>query len=44
MRVLKDLFANNRAWAADMKRQDNDFFSRLSRRAEAELSMDWLFR
>ena len=31
MRVLKDLFANNRAWAADMKRQDNDFFSRLSR-------------
>jgi carbonic anhydrase len=31
MRVLSELFANNRAWAADMTRQDPDFFSRLSR-------------
>ena len=28
--VLKDLFANNRAWAAEMTRQDPEFFSRLS--------------
>ncbi|MFL5340203.1 MAG: carbonate dehydratase [Gemmataceae bacterium] len=30
MRVLRHLFANNRAWAADMTRQDPEFFSRLS--------------
>ncbi len=31
MRVLADLFANNRAWAAEMKQRDPDFFRRLSR-------------
>lgn len=31
MRVLKQLFENNQAWAADMVRQDEDFFTRLSR-------------
>ncbi len=31
MRVLSHLFANNRAWAAEMTRQDPDFFRRLSR-------------
>jgi carbonic anhydrase len=30
MRVLGHLFANNRAWAAEMTRQDADFFRRLS--------------
>jgi carbonic anhydrase len=30
MRALKQLFENNRAWAADMTRQDPDFFRRLS--------------
>jgi carbonic anhydrase len=30
MRTLKQLFDNNRAWAADMTRQDPDFFRRLS--------------
>jgi carbonic anhydrase len=30
MRVLGHLFANNRAWAAEMTRQDPDFFRRLS--------------
>jgi len=30
MRVLSHLFANNRAWAAEMVRQDQDFFTRLS--------------
>lgn len=30
MRVLSQLFANNRAWAAGMTRQDPDFFRRLS--------------
>jgi carbonic anhydrase len=29
--VLSDLFDNNRAWAAEMTRQDPDFFERLSR-------------
>ena len=28
--MLKHLFANNRAWAAKMTRQDPEFFSRLS--------------
>ena len=31
MRVLPHLFENNRAWAADMTRQDPEFFRRLSR-------------
>ncbi|HEX9944458.1 MAG TPA: carbonate dehydratase [Thermoanaerobaculia bacterium] len=31
MRALSHLFANNRAWAAEMIRQDPDFFQRLSR-------------
>jgi carbonic anhydrase len=31
MRVLHHLFENNRAWAAEMTRQDPDFFKRLSR-------------
>src|SRR5258707_7455288 len=30
MRTLKQLFENSRAWAADMTRQDADFFRRLS--------------
>lgn len=30
MRSLSQLFDNNRAWAADMTRQDADFFRRLS--------------
>lgn len=30
MRVLSHLFENNRAWAAEMTRQDPDFFNRLS--------------
>ena len=30
MRTLSQLFENNRAWAADMARQDPDFFRRLS--------------
>jgi carbonic anhydrase len=30
MRTLNQLFENNRAWAADMTRQDPDFFRRLS--------------
>src|SRR5262249_4574836 len=31
MRVLSNLFTNNRTWAAEMTRQDPEFFSRLSR-------------
>ena len=30
MRLLSQLFENNRAWAAEMTRQDPEFFSRLS--------------
>jgi carbonic anhydrase len=30
MRILNQLFANNRAWAGEMTRQDPDFFRRLS--------------
>jgi carbonic anhydrase len=30
MRVLGQLFANNRAWAAEVVRQDPDFFTRLA--------------
>ena len=31
MRQLKDLFENNRAWAADMTRQDPEFFRSLAK-------------
>jgi carbonic anhydrase len=31
MRVLSHLFANNRAWAAEISRREPDFFARLSR-------------
>src|SRR5436190_10296146 len=31
MRLLSHLFANNRAWAAEVTRQDPEFFERLSR-------------
>src|SRR6516162_1119322 len=31
MRILSHLFANNQAWAAEMTRQDPEFFERLSR-------------
>ena len=31
MRFLKNLIANNRAWAADMVQRDPEFFERLSR-------------
>jgi carbonic anhydrase len=31
MRVLSHLFANNRAWAAEITRREPDFFARLSR-------------
>jgi carbonic anhydrase len=31
MRVLKQLFANNRAWSEEMKRREPDFFVRLAR-------------
>jgi carbonic anhydrase len=34
--VLPHLFANNRAWAAEMTRQDPDFFGRLSRQQAPE--------
>ncbi len=36
MRVLSRLFANNRAWAAEMTRQDPEFFLRLSRQQTPE--------
>jgi len=36
MRVLKHLFANNRAWAAEMTRQDPEFFSRLTAQQSPE--------
>jgi carbonic anhydrase len=31
MRILSQLFANNRTWAAEMTRRDPEFFARLSR-------------
>ena len=34
MRTLGHLFQNNRAWAAEVIRQDPDFFSRLARQQE----------
>ncbi len=36
MRVLSQLFENNREWAADMTRQDPDFFRRLSNQQAPE--------
>jgi carbonic anhydrase len=36
MRVLGHLFANNRAWAAEITAQDPEFFSRLSRQQAPE--------
>jgi carbonic anhydrase len=34
MRMLSQLFENNRAWAAETTRQDPDFFKRLARQQE----------
>jgi carbonic anhydrase len=34
--VLSDLFENNRAWAAEMTRQDPEFFSRLAYQQEPQ--------
>jgi carbonic anhydrase len=36
MRVLKHLFDNNRAWAAEVTKNDPDFFARLSRQQAPE--------
>lgn len=36
MHALKDLFANNRAWAAEMTRRDPEFFRRLTRQQAPE--------
>ena len=36
MRLLNHLFSKNRAWAADMTRQDPEFFTRLSRQQAPE--------
>jgi carbonic anhydrase len=36
MPTLNHLFANNRAWAAEMTRQDEDFFTRLARQQAPE--------
>ena len=36
MPELKELFANNRAWAADMLRQDPEFFTRLTHQQAPE--------
>ncbi|HYO77892.1 MAG TPA: carbonate dehydratase [Thermoanaerobaculia bacterium] len=36
MRILSDLFANNRAWAAEVTRQDPTFFERLSNQQAPE--------
>jgi carbonic anhydrase len=36
MRSLRQLFENNRTWAAEMTRQDPDFFTRLSRQQAPE--------
>jgi carbonic anhydrase len=36
MRVLSHLFANNRAWAAEITRREPDFFARLSRQQVPE--------
>src|SRR5438034_261591 len=34
MRMLHQLFENNRAWAAEVSRQDPEFFRRLARQQE----------
>src|SRR5882724_11786199 len=34
MRILNHLFENNRAWAAEVSRQDPEFFTRLARQQE----------
>jgi len=34
MRILSHLFANNRAWAAEITRREPDFFARLSRQQD----------
>src|SRR6185295_7496775 len=34
MRMLNQLFENNRAWAAEVSRQDPEFFTRLARQQE----------
>jgi carbonic anhydrase len=36
VRRIADLFANNRAWAAEMTRRDPEFFSRLARQQAPE--------
>jgi carbonic anhydrase len=36
MRLLSHLFTNNRAWAAEMTRQDPEFFSRLAGQQEPQ--------
>ena len=36
MSSLKNLFDNNQAWAADIKRQDPDYFTRLSKQQKPE--------
>ena len=36
MKNLSQLFANNRAWAARIQRQDPDFFLKLSRQQSPE--------
>lgn len=36
MRFLRHLFTNNRTWAAEMTRQDADFFERLARQQSPE--------
>src|SRR5688500_1810230 len=36
MRLLKQLFENNRAWAAELTRSDPEFFARLARQQRPE--------
>jgi carbonic anhydrase len=36
MRMLRQLFDNNRAWAAEVTRQDPEFFKRLARQQQPE--------
>ena len=42
MQTLNDLFDNNRAWAARIRRQDPEFFLKLSRQQSPELPVDRL--
>ncbi len=37
MRLLKNLFDKNRAWAADIKKRDPDFFSKLAHQQQPEI-------